>query len=262
MAEFLEGSELNLAIENLFKSANEYAVIISPFVKMHSRIKDALLTQIENQNFELIVVFGKNENDLSKSISKEDLEFCTQFSSVEIRHEPRLHAKYYANDDRAILSSMNLYDFSQNNNIEFGILTSQENKVSENLDQDSFTYFDGVIDKSKLIYKKVARFDKKLFGIKKEYNGSVVELDLIDQLFKSNASGTNNNDRTGYCIRTGIKIPFNMKRPMSEKAYESWSKYRDENYKEKYCHYSGEGSEGQTCYGRPVLKKNWKKAVA
>jgi len=65
---------------------------------------------------------------------------------------------------------------------------------------------------------------------------------------------------TGYCIRTGVEIPFNIDRPLSLKAYESWSKYEDEEYPEKYCHFSGEPSHGDTCFERPILKKNWNKA--
>src|SRR5690606_11517601 len=67
-------------------------------------------------------------------------------------------------------------------------------------------------------------------------------------------------DNIGYCIRTAEKIPFNPKKPFCEKAFESWNKYKDENYKEKYCHFSGEISNGETSYSKPILRKNWNKA--
>jgi hypothetical protein len=47
---------------------------------------------------------------------------------------------------------------------------------------------------------------------------------------------------------------------MSYEAFKSWSKYSDPEYSEKYCHFSGEPSYGETCVSRPILKKNWKKA--
>lgn len=34
----------------------------------------------------------------------------------------------------------------------------------------------------------------------------------------------------------------------------------DPDYKEKYCHFSGEPSNGETSVNKPILKKNWKKA--
>lgn len=64
----------------------------------------------------------------------------------------------------------------------------------------------------------------------------------------------------GYCIRTGAEIPFNIEKPMSYDAYKRWSQYGDPEYAEKFCHFSGEPSGGETSVSRPVLKKNWKKA--
>jgi len=47
---------------------------------------------------------------------------------------------------------------------------------------------------------------------------------------------------------------------MSYEAFKSWSKYGDPDYAEKFCHFSGEPSNGETSVSRPILKKNWKKA--
>jgi hypothetical protein len=59
---------------------------------------------------ELKVLFGKNDGDITKSINPEDLKFFTTFPNVEILYQPRLHAKYYANEFASIITSMNLYD--------------------------------------------------------------------------------------------------------------------------------------------------------
>jgi len=47
---------------------------------------------------------------------------------------------------------------------------------------------------------------------------------------------------------------------MYHEAFKTWSKYSDPDYSEKYCHFSGENSNGETSVSRPILKKNWKKA--
>ena len=75
-------------------------------------------------------MFGKNEEDMSKSMKQEDFDFFKQFPNIEILHENRLHAKYYANEPRAILTSMNSYGFSQNNNIEAGVLMEKKSIAS------------------------------------------------------------------------------------------------------------------------------------
>ena len=56
------------------------------------------------------------------------------------------------------------------------------------------------------------------------------------------------------------EIKFNPKRPFTTEAYKEWAKFKKQDYAEKYCHFSGEPSNGETNYLRPVLKKNWIKA--
>jgi hypothetical protein len=64
----------------------------------------------------------------------------------------------------------------------------------------------------------------------------------------------------GFCIRTGVQIPFNQKHPMCDKAFQSWEKFSNDEYPEKYCHFSGEQTNGETTFSRPILRKNWNKA--
>ena len=68
------------------------------------------------------------------------------------------------------------------------------------------------------------------------------------------------NEGVGFCIRTGVSIPFDIAKPLSKEAYKKWNEYGDENYPEKYCHFSGEPSNGETSVKQPILKKNWRKA--
>ena len=64
----------------------------------------------------------------------------------------------------------------------------------------------------------------------------------------------------GFCVRTGVEIPFNIEKPLSYEAYKLWSKDGDKDHHEKFCHFSGEPSNGETSVSKPILKKNWKKA--
>lgn len=256
MGKFLKGNQLNAELESLFDDAQKFIVIISPFIKLHSRFVDSLKSKIENPDFELIIVFGKNDDDLSKSLRAQDFEFLKNFPNIQIRYESRLHAKYYSNETSAILSSMNLYDFSQNNNIEFGILTKAGKLISDPLDSDAYNYFDQVIENSDLLFNKEPEYESKMMGLTSKYTGSVIIIDKLSAMFESN-SETKGNSKTGFCIRTGTPIPFCPKKPLSDKAYKSWSQYSDEDYPEKYCHFSGEKSNGETSFARPILRKNW-----
>lgn len=176
-----------------------------------------------------------------------------------------LHAKYFANERNAILTSMNLYSYSQDNNIEFGVLTEG---TKESLDKEAWEYFDRVIKQSELLFQRSPQYESKMFGLSEKYKESIVEVDKLTDFFanrnkydsQSKNSNTTKNNLSGYCIRTGERIPFNPNKPMSDKAYESWSKFKNENYPEKYCHFSGEESNGETTFAKPILRKNWAKA--
>jgi hypothetical protein len=284
MATFLTGNELNAQLENLFEYANDYLILISPYIKLHERFASCLKAKKENYNFKIIIVFGKNEDDYSRSMKQEDFNFFKDFPNIEIRYEKRLHAKYYANESSAILTSMNLYNFSQDNNIEAGVLTNRKGLLGsltsqETLENDAAIYFERVIEQSDVLYLKVPKFESTMFGLSNRYTESVIETDKLSDFFNSkiktdtfkrenfaakpptsqheNRQATN---QMGYCIRTGVKIPFNQKLPMSDSALQSWKKFSNNEYPEKYCHFSGEQSNGETSFSRPILRKNWTKA--
>lgn len=44
------------------------------------------------------------------------------------------------------------------------------------------------------------------------------------------------------------------------KAFKMWNKFKNPDFPEKYCHFSGELSNGETSVNKPILSKNWRKA--
>ena len=228
---------------------------------------------------EILIVFGKNEDNVSKSLSKDDLEFLKRFPNIEIRYNKRLHAKYYSNENSAIITSMNLHTFSQNNNIEVGIvfssfdidiLTEKLTKLpfnKDSFDVEASKYFVDVIKQSELIFQRKPEFSKGILGFRKKYITSKTIIDNSDKYFSYLTNSTkfeksenySYSNKKGFCIRTGVGIPFNIYKPLCDEAYKSWSRFRNENYEENYCHFSGEESFGATSYASPILNKNYYK---
>lgn len=276
MATFLTGNDLNAQLENLFEFAEEYIILISPYIKLHDRFASALKAKRENYDLKIIVVFGKNEDDFSKSMKQEDFTFFKDFPNIEIRYEKRLHAKYYANESSAILTSMNLYNFSQDNNIEAGVLTNRKGIIgnltsSDTLEHDAAVYFQRVIDQSDLLFLKEPKFESTMLGLSRRYINSVIETDKLSDFFDNKLKADTSfikdtsipkqvKKEMGFCIRTGIQIPFNPKLPMCDTAFQNWKKFSNNEYPEKYCHFSGEPSNGETSFSKPILRKNWAKA--
>lgn len=289
MATFLEGTNLNLELEKLILNAERKIVLVSPYIKLSSTFSSALKTKMKSPKVKLTIVFGKNADDPSKSFKEDDVDFFRNFPNVEILYNERLHAKYYANESVAIITSMNLYVPRNDSNLEAGVKIKSTvfDKITKNvlnedmLDVKANKFFNRVIAESKMIFKKSPRFDEGVLRIRKKFCESVVEVDNLLEIFPSkqgekisvansqnpqikdlDTSTFNKDLGKGYCIRTGIEITFDLHKPFSVEAYKSWSKYKNKEYPEKFCHFSGEPSDGETCFSRPILNKNWKKAKA
>jgi len=231
MAKFLDTTGVSYHLQQLINRANERLVLISPFLKINERIKQSLEDK-NRMKIDIRVVYGKNdlqpdENNWLKSMQSIRSSFCKD-----------LHAKCYLNEREAIITSMNLYEFSQVNNNEMGVYIDKET--------DSALYKD--------LYEEVQR----LIRISDELIVTVEKAEPRPK--KENRSLQNGKGGQGFCVRTGVPIPFNIEKPLSLEAYKKWNEYGDADYPEKYCHFSGEPSNGETSVNQPVLKKNWKKA--
>jgi hypothetical protein len=117
-----------------------------------------------------------------------------------------------------IITSLNLYAFSLANNKEMGVLIDKNDPVDKTLFDDAYKEVDYINETSQ-------RFDV----------GTIKE-----PFVKQKIEETRKN--TGFCLRTGAEIPFNLEKPMSYEAFKSWSKSNDPEYPEKFCHFSGESS--------------------
>ena len=64
----------------------------------------------------------------------------------------------------------------------------------------------------------------------------------------------------GFAFAQERSIPFNLEMPYSGKSFSSWNYFKNPDFEEKYCHYSGESSEGKTSMNKPILSKHWNSA--
>lgn len=241
MAKFMTTKQITSELEDLIKKAEERLYIVSPYLKLSKDFRE-LLTYRNSNRKDTKIIFGKQE------LNPEQLTFFQGLRFVYLFFSEDLHAKCYINDTKMIITSMNLYDFSMMNNKEMGIL------IDKSVTEDSHVYEDAWMEID-FIEKTSKPFD---FVSKPAVISTQKE--RMEQSTVKSESKKSTSKQTGYCIRTGVSIPFNVEKPMSYDAFKSWSKYSDPDYAEKYCHFTGEPSNGDTCVNRPILKKNWKKA--
>jgi phosphatidylserine/phosphatidylglycerophosphate/cardiolipin synthase-like enzyme len=136
MAKFLNTSATNYFLEELIKQTNERLIMISPFLKFNDRIKE-LLTDKDRMKIDVRLVYGKSE------LAPQEINWLRSLEFLRTSFCQNLHAKCYLNEESAIITSMNLYDFSQVNNNEMGVYIRR--------DTDSDLYMDTYEEASRLI---------------------------------------------------------------------------------------------------------------
>lgn len=119
MAKFLNTSATNYYLEELIKQTRERLIIISPFLKFNERIKE-LLADKDRMKIDVRLVYGKSE------LAPQEINWLRSLEFVRTSFCQNLHAKCYVNEQAAIITSMNLYDFSQVNNNEMGVYIQRE----------------------------------------------------------------------------------------------------------------------------------------
>jgi phosphatidylserine/phosphatidylglycerophosphate/cardiolipin synthase-like enzyme len=239
MAKFLNTRKAVSEIEDLIKNAGEKLILVSPYLKLSKDFKE-LLTYRNSKDKVTTVIFGKQE------LNPDEMKFLQGLRFVVLKYNEDLHAKCYVNDDKMVITSLNLYAFSMANNKEMVVMIDKNDTADTELFNDAFKEVDYINETSQ-------RFE--LNSSRPAFTKQTETKTTFGKLATKQT-----NKETGYCIRTGMEIPFNVEKPMSYEAFKSWSKYSDPDYVEKFCHFSGEPSNGETSVSRPILKKNWKKA--
>ncbi|MDB5742989.1 MAG: repair protein, partial [Polaromonas sp.] len=89
--------------------------LISPFLKFNDRMKE-LLADKNRLKIDVRIVYGKSE------LQPQEIEWLRGLTFIRTSFCRNLHAKCYMNEEMCIVTSLNLYEFSQVNNNEMGIL--------------------------------------------------------------------------------------------------------------------------------------------
>jgi phosphatidylserine/phosphatidylglycerophosphate/cardiolipin synthase-like enzyme len=118
MARFLNTSGTTYFLEELIKSAKDRLILISPFLKLNDRIRE-LLEDKNRLKIDVRIVYGKNE------LQPEEVNWLKDLTFIRTSFCRNLHAKCYLNEEMCIITSLNLYDFSQVNNNEMGVLMNR-----------------------------------------------------------------------------------------------------------------------------------------
>lgn len=154
MAKYLRTSGISAGLEDLIRDARERLYIISPYLKLSDKIKE-LLNDKEREKVEVRIIFGKQE------LNPAEMSFLEKLKYVRLYFSKNLHAKCYLNESKMIITSMNLYEFSQQNNREMGIIVERSLEGDKQVYEDAWKDIESILNNADdFAYAKVNKNDE------------------------------------------------------------------------------------------------------
>ena len=213
MAEFLTTNGTSYHIENVIINAKKKLVLVSPYLQISKtffeRLKDAV-----NKDVKIKIIYGKDE------LKPNEKNSLAELKNVELFYFENLHAKCYFNESEMVITSMNMYEFSEKNNREMGVFITKSKDPK--LFDDAVNETLSIIQSSELI--ELTKTKRTLFHDKKN-NDDI---------------GKENKPKRGYCIRCGKRIPYNIEKPYCRDCFSIWAQFENPEYEENVCHSCGE----------------------
>ncbi len=139
MAIFLNTNQLNEWIPRLINETQRELVIIVPYIKTSFNVLQSL-QQANERGVEITLVYRENKLSAVEKAKFEGID------NLNLMHHPNVHCKCYYNEKYLLLTSMNMYEYSQLNNREMGVLLHRESLHSSNIYQrdDDRTFEDAI----------------------------------------------------------------------------------------------------------------------
>lgn len=245
MAEFLIRSGCSHHIDEIVRRAREKVWLISPFIKIADHLKE-LLNDKDGAGVDMRLVYGKSD------LREGEREWLESLKSLRIYYRENLHAKCYMNEDFALITSMNLYEFSQINNDEWGILVSRQDdgEIYQEILRAANEIFEGRRTKLEFGAKKAARDSQPATA--RTSSAPATQTKTAKRPRKRTAERKPALPQTGVCIRDAAAIGFDILKPYCDKCFRSWNRYKNREYEELVCHMCGR--VGASTMERPICR--------
>lgn len=230
MAEFLTTNGTSYHIENVIIGAKKKLVLVSPYLQIsktfYERLKDAA-----KKNVQIKIIYGKDE------LKPNERNSLAELRNLELFFFENLHAKCYFNESEMVITSMNMYEFSEKNNREMGVFITKE--------RDSQLFEKAVSETLSIIQSSesigLSKTKRTFYQDNKSIKGKP----------------ENQKPKRGYCVRCEERIPYSIGKPYCRDCFSVWSQFENSDYQENVCHSCGE-FEGSTM-AKPVCYDCYKK---
>jgi len=229
MVTFLTTTGISFHLEGLVKGAKEKLILLSPFLQINDRLRQ-ILDDKDREKIDIRVVYGKNE------LQPEENTWLKSKASVRLSFCKNLHAKCFLNESEVVITSMNLYEFSQVNNEEMGVLVVKA--------EDPALYAS--------VYEEAMRLirisDDVRVTVEKVFPAVANVAPKVPRGDRAQAAAS----KSGFCVRCRQTLKADPTHPYCKDCYPKWNQFQNADYEEKYCHLCGNATKSSmrkpTCY--------------
>jgi phosphatidylserine/phosphatidylglycerophosphate/cardiolipin synthase-like enzyme len=201
MAEFLTTQGTSYHIEKIIIEAKNKLVLVSPYLQIsktfYERLKDA-----SNKNVAIKIIYGKDE------LKPNEKNSLAELKNIELFYFQNLHAKCYLNESKMVITSMNMYEFSEKTNREMGVL------IDRIKDKE---LFDSAIEETRSILLSAEPVPLR----KSERQTLKPDKSII----KGETNSKFRKQLRGYCIRCETRIDYNPAKPYCPDCFAIWAQY-------------------------------------
>jgi hypothetical protein len=120
MVQFLNTQAAYAEIENIVNRAEHKLAIISPYIQINRTLLLKIFHASEHRNIDVSLICRTND------IKPEEMAAINRINRLELFDLPNLHANCIYNEKTMVMSSLNLFDYSQINNRDMGALLSYD----------------------------------------------------------------------------------------------------------------------------------------
>ena len=217
MAEFLTTRNVSSSIIDIIRQADQEICLVCPYIRFADQVAERL-SDADRDGKDILVVYGKEDlRDDTRGV-------LSGLQNLHLFYSENLHAKCYFNEHELVLTSMNLYAFSEMNNREMGIRAGADEAI-----------YDDALDEVKSIVQNAKKQSLREQAPKKSSGLDLKEMfgldGASDDTFISELP--DGESEKGFCIRCGDRIPHNPGRPFCKGCFKAWNRWENEDYEEE-----------------------------
>ena len=252
MAEFLTTNGTSDRLERIIKEARKELVLVSPYLQISQNLIERL-QDADKLKVKIVVIYREDK------LKPEEEAKIDTLKNLSLYCKENLHAKCFYNENHLIITSMNIYEFSEKTNREMGVWVDK--------DEDRVLYSKAVEEVESILHSQstIKRESKSGFAAmgkalmsSPEIKGGFAAMgkafmgvvnDLVDD-----APST---PKKGFCIRCAQKIDLDPDRPFCGACYGKWAVHKKVTHQEQYCHECGKANKSSM--SRPACLACYKK---